>query len=111
MKVIPKDNFDPSNPRYVIVNDDGKVIDDAQGYGFKTKKNAHRKMSYSFKGGKQKKNKQKKFFKENPDIKKEIDELLEYNFKEILRKEITLDDIKEFIDEKFNIDLPKEYLK
>ena len=111
MKVIPKNDFNPSDPRYVIADDNGKVVDDAQGFGFKTKRNAHRCLSYKYNGGKQKKNKKKKFFKENPNIKKEIDELFEINFKEIARGDVTLNDIKEFIDEKFDIDLPKEYLK
>jgi len=111
MKVIQKENFDMSDPRFVIADDDGNVIDDAQGFGYKSRQKAHKFISYKYKRGRQKKQDKSQFFKQNPEIKNAIDEILEINVKEIARGEIKMNEIKEFIDQKFDIDLPKGYLK
>lgn len=37
--------------RYAIADDDGNVIDDAQGYGYKTPKSAAKAMWWKFKDG------------------------------------------------------------
>ncbi len=50
MKVIPSDKV-PG--RFVIVDDDGKIADDAQGYGYKSAEKAERVIWYMFKGGKE----------------------------------------------------------
>ena len=114
MKVVLKSNCKPYNPRFVIVSDEGKIIDDAQGYGYKSKQNAYRAMYYKFKGGKQKKQQKdsirKTFFKQHPGLKKFIDDIYEINFKEIFRGEVTEEDIKREIKDKFGIDIPSEYL-
>lgn len=51
-KVVPM----PDKPgRFIIVeSDSGVVIDDAQGYGYKTVRNAYKAGWYKFKGGKAK---------------------------------------------------------
>jgi len=41
-------------PRYVVVDDSGKIIDDAQGCGFKSRGSAGRAIWYKFEGGKEK---------------------------------------------------------
>lgn len=61
MKIIPynKTIFDNGNYeigteiRYKII-DNNKIIDDAQGYGYKSKVSANKAIAYKFKGGKQK---------------------------------------------------------
>ena len=57
-KTMPVDNskydgFGPSTEvRYVIVDGNGKIVDDAQGYGYKTRQKAAKAMWWKFKGGK-----------------------------------------------------------
>lgn len=115
MKVVLKENCESFSPRYVIADDNDKIIDDAQGYGYKSKQNAYKAMNYKFKGGKQKKqqkeSKKKAFFKKYNGLEKFINDIYEINFKEILRGEVTEEDIKQEIKEKFDIDIPSEYLK
>lgn len=37
----------PGDTRYVVIDEDtGKILDDADGYGYKTKQNAHRAYGY-----------------------------------------------------------------
>jgi len=114
MKIIPKSNCETHDPRYVIADDEGKIVDDAQGYGYKTKRNAYKAMYYQFKGGKQKKQQEtidrKKIFKQYPGLEKFISNLYENNFKELFREEITEEDFLQEIKEKFGIDFPKKYL-
>lgn len=38
--------------RFAIADDDGKVVDDAQGYGYTSKLKAAKAMWWKFKGGK-----------------------------------------------------------
>jgi hypothetical protein len=103
-----------NNERFVIVDDQGKIIDDAQGWGYKTKEKAHKAMWYKFKGGKQKivqqKQTEKNFFSKHKGLRRFLDDLFEYNLKEIARGEITEDDLLSAVKEEFGIDLPKEYL-
>lgn len=40
--------------RYRIVDDDGKIMDDAQGYGYKSSTAASKALWYKFKGGRAK---------------------------------------------------------
>lgn len=59
IKEITKNN----QIRFIIVDDNGKIIDDAQGYGFKSKQAAHKCYNYKFKGGKEKDDELKMFCK------------------------------------------------
>lgn len=43
-KMSDKYDFPVEETRYVIADDDGKTVDDAQGYGYKTKQNAIKAM-------------------------------------------------------------------
>ena len=114
MKIKIKDNSDEYDPRFVIADDDGKVIADAQGYGYKSKAKAAKAMWYKFKGGKtkldQRKREEIKFFKKHKGLEKFLNRVLENNFKEIYRGEITEQDIIDEIKQEFGVDIPKEYL-
>jgi hypothetical protein len=100
---------------YVIVDKDGKIIDDAQGYGYKTFNNAKKAMWYKFEGGKQKKQDLKmernRIFKENPGLEKHINNFYETWFKELSRGEVTEDDLIKDIEENFGISYSKNLLK
>ena len=100
--------------RFAIADDNGKIIDDAQGYGYKTKQKAHKAMWYKFNGGSQKieqrENDKKEFFKKHIGLEKFLNDIMENNFKEIARGEMTDKDILDWIKEKFNTDMPKEYI-
>jgi len=105
------------NDRYAISDKDGNIIDDANGYGYKTKGNAYRVLSYKYLGGKQKASLQKrdyrKWINENPIHKgviKEFDNLTECYFKEIFRGETTLNDIWKELEESHKITIP-EFVK
>jgi ribosomal protein L17 len=99
--------------RYIIVDTNGNVIDDAQGYGYKNRQNAHKVIYYR----KNKKKIHKKesdikiFWKKNKELKKYVEEMIELNFKEILRKEITIEDIRKEAMNDFDIEIPKGYIK
>lgn len=114
MRIERKKDDDPFDQRYVIVNDNGKIIDDAQGWGYKSKQKAAKAMWYKFSGGKQKieekEANRKEFFKQHPGLERFIDKIYEYNFKEIAFGEVTNDDILAEIKEEFGIDMPKEFL-
>ena len=114
MKVELKKGCDRYDQRYVIVDDDGKVVDDAQGWGYKSKQKAIKAMWYKFKGGKQKVaekvSKKNDFFKQHAGLEKFLNMIYENNFKEISRGEVTNEDILAEIKEKFGIDMPTEYL-
>jgi len=101
--------------RFIIVSSDNSVIDDAQGYGYKTRRNAEKVIWYKFKGGKEntdsKKSQLNKLYKENPGLKDYISDLYEDRFKEIARGEISDKDVASFISEKFSIDFKVGYLK
>ena len=106
--------IDVNETRFAIADDDGKIIDDAQGYGYKTSQKAHKAMWYKFQNGKQKikdkTNNKKAFFKKYPGLEKFLNNIIENNFKEMARGEITDIDILNDIKKEFGVDMPKEYL-
>ena len=114
MKIELKPKCDKYSPRFVIVDDNGKIVDDAQGYGYKTKQKVSKAMWYKFKGGKEKINKHEKnrasFFKKHKGLDEFLNKIMENNFKEIARGEITNQDIIEEVREEFDIDIPEEYI-
>ena len=100
--------------RYVIIDEiTGEILDDAQGYGYKDKQKATKAMWWKFKGGKEKIDNEKKLFKDwvktdiNKKIFKEINDTIEYSFKEIALGETTLDEIIKEIENRENILIPK----
>jgi hypothetical protein len=72
--------------RFDICDVNGEVIDNAQGYGYKTAQSAHKAASYKFKGGKQKvdtaKASAKAFWRNNQDFANKLIYVLEANFKD-----------------------------
>jgi len=102
------------NRRFIIINEDsGEIVDDAQGYGYKDKQKAAKAMWWKFKGGKEKRDNEKKLFNDwikieiNKKIFNEISELMEINMIEIASKEVTVSKIIKDIENQFNIKLPK----
>lgn len=115
MKIISyKSNNEFETLRYAIADDDGKIIDDAQGWGYKTEQKAHKAMWYKFNGGKQKMqseaDKRKSFFKKHNGLEQFIYKVFENNYKEMARGEVTEEDILKEIKDKFGVDMPKKYL-
>jgi hypothetical protein len=102
--------------RYVIVEKGTeKVLDDAQGYGYKTAEGAHKAGWFKFQRGNKKiasdKTAAKKFWKQHPDIKKEFVQSLEYGVKELSRGEITEAGIISDLEKQFGIVIPKAAIK
>jgi len=98
--------------RYIIVDETtGEIIDDAQGYGYKTKQKAYSAYNYKFNGGKKKHSEYKEFWKKRKEIAKFIDELYSTWLKEIARGEIVEEDILEEVEKQFGEKIPKKMLK
>ena len=103
--------------RYAIANNNDIIIDDAQGYGYKTKQKAILAANWKYKGGREKSNKQKDLYKawiKENDINSKIiekynDELM-INVKELCRGEITIKYIWGLLENDFNTKIP-EYVK
>ena len=74
--------------RFDICDETGKVIDDAQGYGYKTEKSAHKAAAYKFKGGQKKADDAKAFWRKHQDFARRLSEMLEANFKEPISNEV-----------------------
>ena len=67
--------------RFDICGLDGTVIDDAQGYGYKSAQAAHKAAAYKLKGGRQKASATKAFWRKNPYFAKKLADVLLINFK------------------------------
>lgn len=98
--------------RFAIANDDGEIIDDAQGYGYKDRQKASKAMWYKFKGGRKKIDLQKKSLnswrkkEDNNKIFNKINKLIESYYKEIYRGETKIQEIFEEIEKEFEMELP-----
>lgn len=68
--------------RFDICDLEGKVMDNAQGYGYKTAQSAHKAATYKFKGGKQKADAAKAFWREHKEFAKKLSDVLLINFKD-----------------------------
>ena len=120
MKIVPyevKNNdcgIELLETRFAIADDNGKTIDNANGYGYKTSQKAHKAMWYKFNGGqqriKQKEDNRKEFFKIHIGLEKFLNKLIENNIKEIARGEISNEEILDWIKEEFQVDMPEEYI-
>lgn len=100
--------------RFAIADKTGKILDDAQGWGFKTRQKAFFAMHYNFLGGKESKQQRKNDFKNwinsDPTHKKIVNEfnnMLDCSFKEIARGESTIDDIWGQLETEYKIEIPK----
>ena len=112
---MTRDDFKivPFKNRFVVVNKEGTVIDDANGYGYKTKQNAYLAANWKFLGGKEKANKRKSDFekwkKENPIHDQVIVDFYRYvdsYVKDIAIGYITMDDIWGWLSEDHQIEIP-----
>lgn len=74
--------------RWVIVDSNDKLLDDASGYGYKTKQNALKAGWYKFQGGQKKIDEIKSWWKQNKAFSAKLMEFQELNFKEIYRDEV-----------------------
>lgn len=102
--------------RYVIINTQTNVVvDDAQGYGYKTYEKSNKALWYKYKGGETKMNQDEKdakvFFKENPTFEKIISSTYLSFFKELSRDEITNKEIQNIINEECGVKIPTNYYK
>lgn len=70
-----------SQTRFDICDLEGNVIDDAQGYGYKSAQSAHRAAAYRFKGGAKKANTAKAFWRKNKVFGEKLLEVLLINVK------------------------------
>jgi hypothetical protein len=120
MQTLIEDNYDSRHKieetRYIIVKKGtNEVLDDAQGYGYKSVESASKAAWYKYKGGKEKilstANKCLQFWNQNPEAAKYFSDSMEWNFKELARNEITIGDITTSVEEKYNIEIPKDVLK
>jgi hypothetical protein len=103
--------------RFAIADENEKIIDNAQGYGYKTKQKAFLAMNWKFGGRKQKVDIEKQNFKiwlksnsVHSQIIKKFEEELEWNVKELCRGEIKEEDIWKEIEKEYSVNIP-EYVK
>ena len=102
--------------RYVIVEKNtGKLLDDAQSYGYKTAQGAHKAGWYKFQGGRKKissdKIAAKKFWKEHRDVKKEFVLSLECGVKDLALGYTTIEEIVSDLEKHFDVVIPKSAVK
>ena len=100
--------------RYAIADDNGKIVDDAQGWGYTSKEKATKAMWWKFKNGKKEYDAKVAWWKKHRELWHEIDEFMTTWFKEIMRGEISDEEIDEWCKDKakeMGIDLPNEMLR
>jgi hypothetical protein len=102
--------------RFIIVEKEtGNLLDDAQGYGYKTARGAHKAGWYKYQRGKEKitseKSDAKKFWKQHSDIKQEVIQMLENSVKEICRGEITETEIISDLEKHYGFVFPQAAIK
>lgn len=70
------EHFEHQETRYRLIDSvTGKVVNDANGYGFKTAQNAHRATGYhkgKHRGGKTRKQKVETFLKQHPELRHQL---------------------------------------
>jgi len=77
MKVIKSDTLSkPYDFRFVIVDDNGNVIDDAQGYGYTSAQKAHAAWGYKHnKKAKIKRKRKERWWKKHPEFEAEVENI------------------------------------
>lgn len=93
MKIVRFRKKDLHEKRFAIAEDDGKIVDDAQGYGYKTKEKAVKAMWWKFKGGQAKSNEKVEWWRGHVDILEGIRDFIETYAKEIMIGDMTDDEI------------------
>jgi len=111
IKAIKKTiNGDPY--RYVMMDTEtGEIIDDAQGYGYKTPQKAYAAYNYKHGGGKKKHDAAKQYWKKNKEIAKFCTKWFECSFKELAFGAVSLKDLQRDIMEEFKVEVPLAFLK
>jgi hypothetical protein len=94
----------PPETRWIIVDIDDSPLDDAGGYGYKTKQNAMKAGWYKFQGGRNKIDEIKSWWKQNKAFSKRLNDFQEWNFKEIARDEIDFEEESIKIAKEMNVD-------
>jgi hypothetical protein len=102
--------------RYCITKN-YQVIDNANGYGYKTKQSAYAALNYKYLGGIEKKQQEKKQFKNYRRRNPKVKELLEKynNLCEIYQEDIYFgkESKKDFLNElmtEYQLDIPKKFV-
>lgn len=110
-KIVPVASKYPGE-RFAIVDADGVIVDDAQGYGYKSKQAAHKVIWYKFKGGKDKiasaNAAGRNYWRDKKHIAKAIDKYVDNNLKEIARDEVTADDFIVWAKADFGVELDRK---
>ena len=94
----------PPETRWIIVDGNDKLLDDAGGYGYKTKQNAMKAGWYKFQGGKNKIDDIKSWWKKNKVFSQRLNRFQEDNFKEIAYDQINFEEEAIKIAKEMNID-------
>lgn len=78
MKVIKSEQLSqPYNSRFVIVDDIGNVLDDAQGYGYTSPQKAY--AAWNYKNNKQariKRKRKERWWKKHPEFAEDVEDIL-----------------------------------
>lgn len=95
--------------RFIIVDKNNNIIDDAQGYGYKTKEIAAKALWWKFKGGKEAvDNSERKFqtwlksSEENKSMFEMFNSLIDTHFKEIAIGETKLEELFNVVENEMN---------
>lgn len=108
--VRKKIGHDPN--RYVMQNTHtGEIVDDAQGYGYKTPQKAYAAYNYKHRGGKKKHQVAAAYWRKHKEIKIFCEDLIEANAKDFVLGIYNLKDLQQTVKEEFNEDVPMDYLK
>ena len=102
------------NDRFVIINEEtNEIVDDANGFGYKTLSSCNKSLWYKFMNGKEKIEERKLeisiFYEEYPEVRKFI--LETYKKEELFYSESVLLYLIDLVEKKFGIILPIDYLK
>lgn len=95
--------------RFIIVDKNNNIIDDAQGYGYKTKEKAAKALWWKFKGGKETASDSERKFQtwlksseENKTIFETFNSLIDIHFKEIAIGETKLEELFNVVENEMN---------
>lgn len=101
--------------RYIIIDEDAVIVEDARGFGYKTKESASKMLWYKFKNGKkvldEEKNNFNIFKKQNKLFINRVNDLFEYHLKSLAIGETEANELIKIAEEEFEIKLPTKYLK
>lgn len=99
----PKSGIPPET-RWIIVGGNDKLLDDANGYGYKTKQNAFKAGWYKFQGGRNKIDDIKSWWKKNKAFSRRLNRFQEDYFKEIAYDQINFEEEAVKISKEMNVE-------